>query len=537
MLDPGKLLTFMLLQIKKTLQMKTLKFLTSLLVIFLLPNLMVAQTVDLEMVYKIKQYEKSQSQVEELSFWMTDFLGPRLTASNQKLRANDWAKAKFEELGLENVVIEEVREFTRGGWDNEKTYVAMTAPYYCSFAANPKAWTGSTKGLVKGELVLIDISKVEDLDNFKGKLKGKIAIMPATQTYQPSFEALASRYTEEELEELTQEPMGGRGRSGNFDFEAYMKAQELRRAASDFLKTEGVAVIIGEGGSFNVPRSSGANYKIGEKEPIAEVILPVEAHGRMVRMLKHDVKVEMEIEIKNKFSRNEQVTNVMAEIPGTDPDLRDEIVLIGGHFDSWHGGTGAADNASGCIVMTEAIRILKELDVKPRRTIRIALWGGEEQGLHGSRGYVEKYIRDPETMELKDGFENFQVYFNMDNGTGKYRGIYLQGNEMIRPYFETWLAPFESMGCNTITIRNTGGTDHQSFDPLGLPAFQFIQDEIEYDRGYHTTMDTYERLIISDLQHNALVTAALVYEAAMMDGKLPRKPYVKPDPNRRGRRF
>jgi len=245
----------------------------------------------------------------------------------------------------------------------------------------------------------------------------------------------------------------------------------------------------------------------------------------------------MEVEIKNKFIKSDQVTNIMAEIPGTDPDLKDEIVLIGGHFDSWHGGTGAADNASGCIVMMEAMRILKELGVEPRRTIRIALWGGEEQGLYGSRGYLNKYIRDSKNYELKKGFENFQVYFNMDNGTGKYRGIYLQGNEMIRPYFESWLAPFESMGCNTVTIRNTGGTDHQSFDPLGLPAFQFIQDDIEYGRGYHTVMDTYERLIMSDLKHNALVTAALVYQAAMMDEKLPRKPYVKPDPNRRGRRF
>lgn len=519
--------------------MKNRKSISAILIFLLIPLFIGAQTidVDLEMVYKIKQYEKSKSQIEDLSFWMTDYLGPRLTASALKLRANEWAREKMEEIGLENAVIDEVRSFSRGGWDNQKTYVAMTAPYYCAFAANPKAWTGSTKGLIKGELVLVDINDEADLEAYKGKLKGKIAIMPATQKYEPSFEALANRYTDEELEELMMEPVSGRGRFGNFDYAAYMKTQLLRRAAANFLKEEGVAVIIAEGGKFNVPRSSGTSYRAGDKEPIAEVILPVEAHGRMVRLLKHDVPVEMEVEIKNKFIKSEQVTNVMAEIPGTDPDLKDEIVLIGGHFDSWHGGTGAADNASGCIVMMEAMRILKELDVKPRRTIRIALWGGEEQGLNGSRGYVEKYIRDGKTMELKEGFDNFQVYFNMDNGTGKYRGIYLQGNEMIRPYFETWLAPFASMGCNTVTIRNTGGTDHQSFDPLGLPAFQFIQDNIEYRRGYHTVMDTYERLIMSDLKHNALITAALVYEAAMMNGKLPRKPYVKPDPNSRQRRF
>lgn len=517
--------------------MKKFKIGSVILVFFLIPFFAGAQTesVDLEMIYNIKQYEKSKSQIDELSFWMTDYLGPRLTASDGKLRANEIVKKKLEEFGLANAVVEGVRPFDRGGWDNEKTYVAMTAPYYCAFAALPKAWTGSTKGLVKGAVILLDIKTVKDLDKYKGKLKGKIVVMPSTTTYAPTFKALATRYTDEELAELTTETLGGRRGPGNFDFEAYMKTQQLRTAAAEFLKTEEVAVIINGSGEFNVPKAGGANYKSGDKEPTADINLPIEAHGRIVRLLQHDIPVELEVEVKNKFSKSEFVTNVMAEIPGTDPKLKDEIVLIGGHLDSWHGGTGAADNASGCIVMMEAIRILKELNVSPRRTIRIALWGGEEQGLNGSRGYVEKYIRDSKTMELKPGFENFDVYFNMDNGTGKYRGIYLQENEMIRPVFEAWLAPFASLGCTTISIRNTGGTDHQSFDPLGLPAFQFIQDEIEYDRGYHTSMDTYERLIMDDLRLNAVVTAALVYQAAMCDNKLPRKPYVKPNSNQRQR--
>jgi carboxypeptidase Q len=519
--------------------MKNLKALSLFVILLSIPFLLNAQheRVDLEMVYKIKQFEKSKSQIDELSFWMTDYLGPRLTASAGKARADKWVKAKFEEMGLENAVIEDVRSFDRGGWDNKKSYVAMTAPYYCSFSALPKAWTGSTGGLVKGEVVLMDIKNLDDLDQYKGKLKGKIAVMPSTAKYEPNFEPLASRYTDEELLELTSERSSSRGRggSGNFDYAGYLKAQEIRTATAEFLKDEGVAVIISGSGSFNVPRAGGARYKSGEKEPIAEVNLPIEAHGRIVRLLKHDVSVELEVDIKSEFIKSDFVTNVMAEIPGTDPELKDEIVLIGGHLDSWHGGTGAADNASGCIVMMEAMRILKELNISPRRTIRIALWGGEEQGLNGSRGYVEKYLRDPENMELKPGFDNFDVYFNMDNGTGKYRGIYLQGNEMIRPVFTSWLAPFESIGCSTITIRNTGGTDHQSFDPLGLPAFQFIQDDIEYGRGYHTNMDTYERLIMSDLKHNAIVTAFMVYQAAMRDDMLPRKPYVKPTPRRGGR--
>jgi hypothetical protein len=510
----------------------------SALLFLLVPFFLCAQTesVDLDMIYKIKQYEKSKSQIEELSFWMTDYLGPRLTASQGKLRANKIVKEKLESFGLANAIIDEVLPFERGGWDNEKTYVAMTAPYYCSFAALPKAWTGSTRGLVKGEVVLVDIKTVQDLDKYNGKLKGKIAAMPSTATYAPTFKALATRFTDEELKELTTESLSGGGGYGNFDFEAYMKAQQLRTAAAEFFKNEGVAVILNGSGEFNVPKASGANYKSGDKEPIPEINLPIEAFGRMIRLMKHDIPVEVEVEVKNKFSKSEFVTNVMAEIPGTDPKLKDEIVLIGAHLDSWHGGTGAADNASGCIVMMEAIRILKELNINPRRTIRIAIWGGEEQGLYGSRGYTNKYLRDAKTLELKPGFDQFDVYFNMDNGTGKYRGIFLQENEMIRPVFEAWLAPFATMGCNTISIRNTGGTDHQSFDPLGLPAFQFIQDDIEYGRGYHTNMDTYERLIMDDLKHNALVTAALVYQAAMRDNKLPRKPYVKPDPNQM-RRF
>jgi Zn-dependent M28 family amino/carboxypeptidase len=251
----------------------------------------------------------------------------------------------------------------------------------------------------------------------------------------------------------------------------------------------------------------------------------------MERILRHKVAVEMEVEIQNKFFASPTIYNVIGEIPGTDKLLRNEVVLLGGHIDSWHGGTGAADNASGCIVMMEALRILKNLDVAPRRTIRVALWGGEEQGLNGSRGYVEKYLVDPKTKEHKADFNNFAAYFNMDNGSGKYRGIYLQENDLMRPIFEEWFKPFADMGATTITIRNTSGTDHLSFDAVGLPAFQFIQDELEYDRGYHTVMDTYERLEMADLKQNAVITAAFAYNAAMRNAKLPGKPAMKPRAN------
>ena len=455
------------------------------------------------------------------------YLGPRLTASEGKIRATQWVADKLQEMGFVNVVIDSVRPFERGGWDNTKTYAALTAPYYTNFSALPKAWTGSTNGLVKSDVVLVNIQSQEDFQKYQGTLKDKIVILPSAATYEPSFEAYAVRYSDEDLKEISKESTETRRRS--WDRAAYMKMRAFRQEITDFLSKEGVAVILNNSGEFNVPRANGARYSIGNDYPTPELNLPIEAHGRIVRMIAHNVPVEMEVEIKNEFIANDKVVNVMGEIPGTDKKLKDQIVLVGAHLDSWHGGTGAADNASGGIVMMEALRILKELGIQPRRTIRIALWGGEEQGLQGSRGYVEKYLRDKETMKLKKGFDDFTVYFNMDNGTGKFRGIHIQGNEMIRPIFEKWLEPFHDMGCSTINIGSTGSTDHVSFDALGLPAFQFIQDRIEYRRGYHTNMDTYERLLISDLKHNAIIVAAFIYHAAMRDEQLPRKPYIAPE--------
>jgi carboxypeptidase Q len=499
----------------------------SLFLMIVLPGLLLAQkeNIDLGMVYMIKQEGSRGNSIEEMAYGLTDFIGPRLTGSTGLNRGNEWAKKKMEELGLQNVRIEEAMDFTRGGWDNTKAYAAMTAPYYINFACNPVAWTGSTNGLVKSDVVLLSAQTEADLEKYKGKLAGKIVLMPSTATYEVSFDPYATRLTEKELEDLELAPAGGGGRRQQMgDFAAQMA---LRTKLNELIKSEGVAVIVNSSGVFNVPRSTGANYKSGDPEPTAQINIPIEAHARMERILKHNATVQMEIEIKNSFTPGAKVYNVIGEIPGNDKILKNEVVLIGGHIDSWHGGTGAADNASGCIVMLEALRILKSLEVAPKRTIRIALWGGEEQGLYGSRSYVQKYLIDPQTRAHKPDWDKFAAYFNMDNGTGKYRGIYLQQNELVRPIFEEWLAPFAPMGCSTIAIRNTSGTDHLSFDGAGLPGFQFIQDNIEYDRGYHTVMDTYERLIMSDLRHNAIITAAFAYFAAQRDAKLPGKPAMK----------
>jgi carboxypeptidase Q len=510
--------------------MKIKKISAVLFFLFFVPVWSMSQgdNVDLTMIYKIKQEGLKNSNIEDLAFWLTDFVGPRLTGSTGNNRGNEWAKGKMEELGLKNVRIEAARDFANGGWDNIKTYAAMTVPYYINFACNPVAWTGSTNGSVKSEVVLLDVKTESDLDKYKGTLSGKIVLMPSSSTYDVSFEPLASRLTDAQLKDLSMSASQSQGRRPPFDRAAMIAQRALHNKISVFLKNEGASVILNSSGTFNVPRSNGANFTTGDAEPIAELNLPIEDYGRMERLIQHNVSVEMEVEITNKFFDSPTVYNVIGEIPGTDKQLKNEVVLLGAHIDSWNGGTGAADNASGCVVMMEALRILKNLDINPRRTIRIALWGGEEQGLNGSRGYVEKYLVDPKTKEHKPDFDKFAAYFNMDNGSGKYRGIYLQENEMVRPIFEEWLKPFENMGASTIAIKNTGGTDHLSFDAIGLPGFQFIQDEIEYGRGYHTVMDTYERLVMADLKQNAVITASFVYNAAMRNSKLPGKPEMKP---------
>lgn len=497
----------------------------------------VAQTcLPEEIAYKVKNEGFAKSKITEISQFMTDDLGPRLAASKLKLRAEKLVVDKLTELGLSNARVEFASDFTKGGWDNEKNYVAMTAPYYCSFAANPKAWSGSTNGLVKGECVVLDAQTIADLDKYKGQLAGKIVLMPATQNYEMVFTPLASRYTEEQLDVLAQDPRPGnanrRRPMGN-----WQAMRELQQAIATFLKNENVLAVISGSGTFNVPHSRGVQYKVGEPEPTPEIILPIEDHGRMVRMISKGEKVEMELDIKNVFTDNQKINNVIAEIPGTDPKLKNEIILLGGHLDSWHGGTGGADNASGCIVMMEAMRIIKALGISPKRTIRIALWGGEEQGLYGSRGYADQYLYDSEKRKTLSGYEKFALYLNMDNGSGRFRGIYLEENDLAVPFFEAWKKPIESLGFKTLTLRKTGGTDHMSFDRLGLPAFQFIQDELEYDRTYHTVMDTYERLSLEDLTIDATIVAWLALNAAMDTDRIPVKPgYPENIPAPMGRR-
>lgn len=486
-----------------------------------------------EMAFRIKNEAFANSDIDTLSMYMTDLLGSRLAASNMKLRSEQLVIKKLADYGLSNPRAEFAMDFAKGGWDSEKNYVAMTAPYYCSFSANPKAWTGSTNGLVKGEVVMVEQPQSEaDLEKYKGKLAGKIVLMPVTQEYEISFEPLAYRYTDEELAKMETDSRPGRhnyrrvqaGGGPRITMEMWMRMRKLQQAMSQMIKEEGALAIVNTRGTFNVTSGTGAQYKVGDPEPLPEVTVTLEAGGRMARLIKMGEKVELELDIKNVFTDNQKINNVVAEIPGTDPKLKNEVILIGAHLDSWHSGTGGADNASGCIVMMEAMRILKTLGVQPKRTIRIALWGGEEQGLYGSRGYLNNYLWDSKDKKTKSGYNNFALYLNMDNGSGRFRGIYLEQNDLAFPFFEAWKAPLESLGFKTLSPRKTGSTDHVTFDRVGLPAYQFIQDELEYDRTYHTNMDTWERLSLDDLKVDAAIVATLVLSAANDSGRIPVKP-------------
>jgi len=491
-------------------------------------NLIAQEEVDLEMMYHIKTEGIRNSQIQDLSFHLTDFLGPRLSGSTNLRNARNWTADKFRDWGLSNVRIDSYGEFGRG-WNVKKSYIAMKEPYYAQVIGYPKAWTDGTNGLIDSEVMLLEITSEEDFAKYRGMLKGKVVITPANLPNNPSFEAEAKRLTDQELEDRKTINIGGGGGRYTPEMLAQLRAQrELDQKLTVFLLEEGVGLrLTGTRGSFGtVFHTRAGSYSKEVKPSIPEIEIASEHHGRIYRLLKNGKKVQIEAEVEVEWLDDDyNGYNVLAEIPGTDKTLKPEIVMLGAHLDSWHAGTGANDNASGVAVMMEAIRILKTLNFQPKRTIRIAIWGEEEQGLFGSRGYVQKYVADRNSKEKKAEWDRISAYFNLDNGSGKIRGIYLEGNDQLMPIFEKWFEPFHEMGAKTITLRNTGSTDHVAFDAVGVPGFQFIQDPIDYGKGYHTNMDLYERMQISDMTQAAVIIAAMVYNTAQRDQKLPRKPW------------
>jgi hypothetical protein len=550
-------------------------------------NLLFAQTesVNSEIVDKIKQEGMERSKVMETISYLTDVSGPRLTASPETKLAGEWAKKRLEEYGLENAHLEPWGPFGRG-WSLQSYRANVTAPNFFSLIAYPKAWTPSTPTTVRGEPIYLDANTPEELEKYRGKLGRAIVLISPPRELKPWFDPPGARQTDSELLNLANAEIGGSRRRRPPGVEpgtpatppsaSASESQPPRRnngpAVGSSLTTdkwqmcydEGAAVVLeagrGDGGTVFVasatmprkadpqreirspgeggPMSRGARPWTVESPPILpQMVVAAEHYNRLVRMVQKGVLPQLEIDIESTYHDGDaNCFNIIAEIPGS--DLKDEVVMIGAHFDSWHSGTGATDNAIGCGVMMEAMRILKSIGVAPRRTIRIALWTGEEQGLLGSRAYVSEHFGTLQTpqrgggegggrgavLEYKPEYEKLSTYFNLDNGAGKIRGIYLQGNEAARPIFRAWLSPFADYGASTVTAANTGGTDHQSFTGIGLPGFQFIQDPIEYDtRTHHSSMDVYERLIEEDAKQSSIIIATFAYQAAMRDEKIPRR--------------
>jgi carboxypeptidase Q len=507
------------------------------------------EKVDLNALHRIKDEAFQNSKVMDTEFYLTDVNGPRLANSPGYFRAADWVVKQLTDWGI-SAHQEKWGPFGKG-WEVTHFAGGMVAPQYMPIIGYPTAWTGSTNGTVVGEAMQVDALATEaDLEKVKGKLKGKILLIGAPRDLTMHVTPRGKRYTEAELMDIERAPdpgigfrppaapaAGGRRGRGQAATAAPGGRGGFQAKLDAFLAEEQPLVVMRSGAGFsdggNFIAGRGADPKTGSTIP-AIVVTP-EHYNRICRLLEHEIPVRLEFNIQTKFydDRLDSV-NVVGEIPGG--RKKDEIVMIGAHLDSWHAGTGATDNAAGSAVMIETLRILKTLNLKMDRTVRMGLWGGEEAGLLGSRAYVTEHFADRTTMKTTSEHAKLAGYFNIDNGTGKVRGIYLQGNDMVRPIFEQWFAPLKDLTEGAITIRNTGGTDHQSFDAVGLPGFQFIQDPLEYETfTHHSNMDVYDRIQKSDMMQISAIVASFVYNAANRDEMLPRKPLPKPGAGRGGR--
>ena len=512
-----------------------------------------ANSPDLLMVTKIRQEGFHNSKVMEVMSELSDKLGQRLTGSPNQKRANEWARDTMAQWGLQNAHLE---PFSFGrGWTTDGATVEMVAPDRVQLYVIPKAWTPGTNGVIKGEAIHLAATTREDLEKYKGALAGKIVLLGDVRELKPGAEPALKRYDEKGLTEVGDYNIPGaafRDPTGRiFSREDIIRRFQFQRELQKFIADEKPALVIegsrGDNGLIFVGGSQA--WRKGEAEGVPWVYMAAEHYNRMARLVDRKVPVEVEAEVKAKFDDSNEGNswNTVAEIPGT--DKKDELVMVGAHIDSWHAGTGATDDGAGVAVTMEAMRILQSLGVKPRRTIRIGLWGGEEQGLLGSRAYVEQHFGKREAPPQRPGADNglpsflrgeqgtlmlkadqakVSAYFNIDNGTGKLRGIYTQENPQVAPIFEAWGEPFRDVGFTTITNRNTGGTDHLSFDAVGIPGFQFIQDPVEYEsRTHHSNMDMYDRIQREDMMQASVILAAFLYNAAIREELMPRKPLPK----------
>jgi len=519
-------------------------------ILLLIPALQSQEKVDLETISRIRYEGFRNSKVMDYASGLMDSIGERLTGSPNVKKANEWTRDQFNAMGLSNAHLESWGPFGRG-WANQYVNVRMTDPDIVPLIVYSKAWTPGTSGVVTGKCIRVKIDDKKDFDKYRGKLAGMIVIFGPDAEVKPITEAPFKRLTDDDLAKIGDYEIPGE--RPPFRFADFLKRQQFTKELNQFFADEKVLAVIdhsrGTAGGGTVFVQSGGSYKPGETTTVPQLTMAVEHWTRIARLLQQKKDVTLELNVQNTFYDDDPMQyDTLAEIPGT--DKKDELVMLGAHLDSWHAGTGATDNGAGTIVMMQAMRILKALDIKPRRTIRIGLWTGEEQGLLGSQGYVEHHFGSRPHMEdpafkdmptllrresgpvtVKDEQKKVSAYFNIDNGTGKVRGVYMQENAAVAPIFEAWMKPFKDLGMTTLTMRNTGGTDHLSFDAVGIPGFQFIQDPMDYEtRTHHSNMDVYDRLQPDDLKQISVIVASFVYEAAMRDQMLPRKPIEPPLP-------
>ncbi|CAN5869011.1 hypothetical protein BH18ACI5_BH18ACI5_14580 [soil metagenome] len=502
--------------------------------------------VDYGVIAQIREEGLNRSQVMDHISWLSDVYGPRLTGGPGILQASDWAIKKFTEWGLANPH-RETWQFGRG-WSLVKFHATMIEPQVQPLIGFPGSWTPSTNGTIIADVVRVQIDTEADFEKYRGKLAGRIVLTQPAREVRMLEGSIVSRMGEKEMAEAATTPIP-RPRAGGGPSTGTGQGT-LATRIQQFYKAEGVAATFNRGGD-NVTASIGSDLSMQQQRPdggtifpsgggsrttdpgtiVPSVTLAVEHYNRMIRVLDKGLPVKVELNLETKFydETTPNGFNTIAEIPGTDPVLKDEVVLFGAHLDTVSASTGATDNATGSGAMMEAMRILKTIGVKPRRTIRIALWGGEEEGLLGSRAYARDHYGDPATMQVKPEHGKISAYFNSDNGTGRVRGIWLQGNFAVKPVFAQWIDPLRDLGVEALGPRSVASTDHSSFNALGIPAFQFMVDRLEYNsRTHHSNMDTFDRVQRDDMVQQATVIAVFAYNAAMRDEKLPRKPLPKP---------
>ncbi|WP_263382710.1 M20/M25/M40 family metallo-hydrolase [Granulicella arctica] len=522
------------------------------------------ENVDLTMYARIREEGFKHSHVMQFAGALNDGIGPRLTGSPNMAKANAWTRDTLTTIGLENAHLEDWGEFGMG-WQQINTWARMVSPDPEPLWLQAAPWSPATKGPVSGEVVYINPATA-DADKLKGTLAGKIVMLGAMRPTPDITEPLFHRYTDAELAEMTTYPNGqGRGALPPGQSAEQVRADRARQQAQrtalvKMIMGENVAAIItpsrdgGDGGGTGIIYDdNGANLMRNAQTrenavTVPNAVMMIEHYNRLGRLIENHVPVTLEVNIDTKFtSDHEHGFDTVAEIPGNDPKLKDQVVMVGGHLDSWISGTGATDNGAGSIVAMESVRILKALGLKPKRTIRIALWSGEEQGLFGSLGYVKKhfgtfaepehadaatpaFLRERGKLTTTKEWETLDAYYNLDNGTGKVRGVYTQENFAIGPIFKQWIAPLADLGVTTISYRNTGGTDHLAYDAVGLPGFQYIQDPMDYEtRTHHSDMDTVDRLHAADLEQAAIVEAIFLYNTSEREAMMPRKPFPHPE--------